>query len=406
MRAVALQLLVLIGLPAAPSLAQAQQNPNPPAAELTQADYRDTLRRLYLLRRFDELLSVADEARSAYPGELISTFYRSQALRNLNAKRPYRSLMDRPAISSESLPPRRPTPPPAAPSRALPEAARTETGIARPTQVPPAVPARGAPSPDGSPGRELGPPEFTRTATWVIAALAGTSLLIAIAMMIRRRKSTALLAAMEAADIDDPAMGTWPPRQPAPEAGEALDAAGPEKVADPLGAAQPDAFLLDPLRGFEQETGETQAGLSAPAIEERLPDEITVDGEISLDHEGGDSEPSPAQEATAPPAQESKQDRDDTKISAISASELGLPEEPAAEEGSETPVDEAESPSGEALHGDSFEEESKLGMDAFKSAQWDAAVEHLSIAAALRPEAWDIKEHLRRARRMRRQTPS
>ncbi|MCH8333715.1 hypothetical protein IIC65_07260 [Candidatus Sumerlaeota bacterium] len=405
MRAVALQLLILIGLPAAPSLAQAQRNQNPPAAKLSQSDYRDTLRRLYLLRRFDELLSVADEARSAYPGELISTFYRSQALRNLNAKRPYRSLMDRPAISSESLPPRRPTPPPVAPSRALAEAARTETGIARPTQVPPAVPARGAPSPDGSPGRELGPPEFTRTATWVIAALAGTSLLIAIVMMIRRRKSTALLAAMEAAEVDDPAMGTWPPRQTTPEAAEALDAERPAEVADPPGAAQPDAFLLDPLRGFEQDTGETQAGLSAPAIEERLPEEISLDDETSLDHEPGDSEPSPAHEATAPSAEDSKPDWDDTKIS---ASELGedLPEQPVPGEARKDPVDEAESPSGEALHGDSFEEESKLGMDAFKSAQWDAAVEHLSIAAALRPEAWDIKEHLRRARRMRRQTPS
>ncbi len=50
-----------------------------------------------------------------------------------------------------------------------------------------------------------------------------------------------------------------------------------------------------------------------------------------------------------------------------------------------------------------FEAERELGMAAFKDAKWDDAVYHLSIAAALRPDASDVKEQLRRARRMRKE---
>lgn len=73
----------------------------------------------------------------------------------------------------------------------------------------------------------------------------------------------------------------------------------------------------------------------------------------------------------------------------------------------ETPrVDTQTSPSYETSgggHPDPFEKEQQFGMLAFKEARWDQAVHHLSIAAALRPEALDVKEHLRRARRMRKE---
>lgn len=62
----------------------------------------------------------------------------------------------------------------------------------------------------------------------------------------------------------------------------------------------------------------------------------------------------------------------------------------------------AETSTGSApAHEEPFEREQRIGMDAFKQARWDQAVHHLSIAAALRPEASEVKENLRRARRMR-----
>lgn len=51
--------------------------------------------------------------------------------------------------------------------------------------------------------------------------------------------------------------------------------------------------------------------------------------------------------------------------------------------------------------GDAFEHQKSLGLQAIRDAQWDAAVKHLALAASLRPEAMDVKEQLRRARRMR-----
>jgi len=53
-----------------------------------------------------------------------------------------------------------------------------------------------------------------------------------------------------------------------------------------------------------------------------------------------------------------------------------------------------------------FERERRLGLAAFGEARWDEAVRHLSLAAALRPEALEIKDHLRRARRMRKAPPA
>jgi hypothetical protein len=50
---------------------------------------------------------------------------------------------------------------------------------------------------------------------------------------------------------------------------------------------------------------------------------------------------------------------------------------------------------------DPFERARQLGLEFFQEARWDQAVHHLSVAAALRPEAADVKEKLRQARRMR-----
>lgn len=50
---------------------------------------------------------------------------------------------------------------------------------------------------------------------------------------------------------------------------------------------------------------------------------------------------------------------------------------------------------------DPFERARQLGLDFFAEARWDQAVHHLSVAAALRPEAADVKDKLRQARRMR-----
>ena len=48
-----------------------------------------------------------------------------------------------------------------------------------------------------------------------------------------------------------------------------------------------------------------------------------------------------------------------------------------------------------------FEQESRLGLEEFEKENWDQAVHHLSIAATLRPEIQEIREHLRVARRRR-----
>ena len=53
-----------------------------------------------------------------------------------------------------------------------------------------------------------------------------------------------------------------------------------------------------------------------------------------------------------------------------------------------------------------FDKERQLGIEAFRRADWDQAIHHLSIAAALKPDASDVKDHLRRARRMRKERSS
>ena len=50
---------------------------------------------------------------------------------------------------------------------------------------------------------------------------------------------------------------------------------------------------------------------------------------------------------------------------------------------------------------DLFDREARMGDVDFANANWAGAVHHFSIAAALRPEAQEIKERLREARRMR-----
>ncbi len=61
-------------------------------------------------------------------------------------------------------------------------------------------------------------------------------------------------------------------------------------------------------------------------------------------------------------------------------------------------------PFGEETKGEQhqlFEQESRLGLEEFEKENWDQAVHHLSIAATLRPEIQEIREHLRVARRRR-----
>lgn len=55
---------------------------------------------------------------------------------------------------------------------------------------------------------------------------------------------------------------------------------------------------------------------------------------------------------------------------------------------------------------DPFEKESDLGFEAYDKEQWDKAVHHLSIAAALRPDAVKVREQLRTARRRRKGNPA
>jgi hypothetical protein len=63
------------------------------------------------------------------------------------------------------------------------------------------------------------------------------------------------------------------------------------------------------------------------------------------------------------------------------------------------PVPTPEPPAEEDL----FDRERRKGMESFESQNWAAAVHHLSVAAALRPEKMDVKEKLREARRYRSQ---
>lgn len=55
-----------------------------------------------------------------------------------------------------------------------------------------------------------------------------------------------------------------------------------------------------------------------------------------------------------------------------------------------------------SVSADPFDKEKDLGLRAFEREEWDRAVHHLSIAAALRPDAQEVKERLRKARRERR----
>lgn len=58
------------------------------------------------------------------------------------------------------------------------------------------------------------------------------------------------------------------------------------------------------------------------------------------------------------------------------------------------------------LQFDPFEKARNLGAEAFDSEEWDLAIHHLSIAAALRPEAHEVKDLLRKARRKRKESRS
>jgi hypothetical protein len=53
--------------------------------------------------------------------------------------------------------------------------------------------------------------------------------------------------------------------------------------------------------------------------------------------------------------------------------------------------------------GDLFDREWRIGIESYEQSNWAAAVHHLSVAAALRPDAMAVKEKLREARRQRRQ---
>lgn len=55
------------------------------------------------------------------------------------------------------------------------------------------------------------------------------------------------------------------------------------------------------------------------------------------------------------------------------------------------------------LPSDPFEREQQRGRQAAVQGDWDKAVHHLSIAVALRPDAGDIREELRHARKMRKE---
>lgn len=55
------------------------------------------------------------------------------------------------------------------------------------------------------------------------------------------------------------------------------------------------------------------------------------------------------------------------------------------------------------LPNDPFEREQQRGRQAAGQGDWDKAVHHLSIAVALRPDAGDIREELRHARKMRKE---
>ncbi len=69
-----------------------------------------------------------------------------------------------------------------------------------------------------------------------------------------------------------------------------------------------------------------------------------------------------------------------------------------------TPPTEAKKPeSPEPAAKDNFDRERDLGMKAVNESNWEQAILHLSIAAALRPDASEVKEQLRRARRMRKE---
>jgi len=74
--------------------------------------------------------------------------------------------------------------------------------------------------------------------------------------------------------------------------------------------------------------------------------------------------------------------------------------------GETAPPPKVEKPTEAGKPKDNFERERDMGQQAFKDAEWDKAVYHLSIAAALRPEATEVKEQLRRARRMRKEKES
>ncbi|MNC99316.1 hypothetical protein D3C83_175690 [compost metagenome] len=58
---------------------------------------------------------------------------------------------------------------------------------------------------------------------------------------------------------------------------------------------------------------------------------------------------------------------------------------------------------GEARADDPFDRERLRGQEALQVEDWGKAVYHLSIAATLRPEAQDVREDLRRARKMKKE---
>lgn len=179
----------------------------------------------------------------------------------------------------------------------------------------------------------------------------------------------------------------------------------------------------DDQTAFNTSTAETMAAHGADTgVEERELLQVIEegDGETRVGDAGGDdvwsglgtghAEAPPQEKAPAPEDEVQSFREDETAAFEIEmGGETGQP--PTSEASpqvanpeAETVVPEGrESSSSGQLPDDPFERERQRGQQAVEVEDWNKAVYHLSIAASLKPEANDVRDELRRARKMKKE---
>lgn len=126
-----------------------------------------------------------------------------------------------------------------------------------------------------------------------------------------------------------------------------------------------------------------------------------TDSEYRVFHSDETVQIAPGAENAMTGAEEGQQDDQAPEVAADQTRVSELPPEHVAESTDPGEASLQERPPDSGRTGALFDREYGQGCEAFDHQDWDRAIHHLSIAAALRPDAAEVKAHLREARRHR-----